>query len=269
VTRDGAESAPGMTPERRQLIEETLGRAPQHVVEIDEGYDFEVAIVDDEWVFRFPRRENVVEALEAEAVFLPRLAAALPVDVPRFEHVSHEPSFVAYALIRGTPLVGEDPDGVRAFLAALHAFDPAGLPIERPDWRERFHEQCARLERDVLPLVDPADRPRALALFAEVETLTGFEPVFIHNDLSAPHLLIRDGKLAGVIDWGDVAVGDPARDYAWLLNVAFPEWNVPDELRRRALFYHRLIPWLEAHYGVFTQQPARVERALREISSRL
>ena len=258
-----------MTPEREQLIEKTLRRKPEHVVEIDEGYDFEVVIVDDTWVFRFPRRANVVEALEAEAAFLPRLAAALPVDVPRFEHVSHEPPFASYPLIRGTPLVDEDPDGVRAFLAALHAFDHAGLPVERRDWREALHEQCARLERDVLPLVDPDDRPRALALFAEVETLTGFEPAFIHNDLSGPHLLVHAGKLAGVIDWGDVVVGDPARDYAWLLNVAFPEWDVPDELRRRARFYHRLIPWYEAHYGVFTKQPARVEAALREISSRL
>ncbi len=255
--------------ERETLIAETLGRAPQRVVEIDEGYDFEVAIVDDEWVFRFPRRANVVEALEAEIAFLPRLAAALPVAVPRFEHVSHEPSFVTYALIRGEPLVDEDPEGVRAFLEALHRFDPEGLPVERRDWQEVFHEKCARLERDVLPLLEPADRTRALALFAEVDSLTGFEPAFIHNDLSAPHLLVHDGKLSGVIDWGDAVVGDPARDYAWLLNVAFPEWDVPDELRRRARFYHRLGPWFEAQYGVFTNRPARVEHALRRISSRL
>jgi aminoglycoside phosphotransferase (APT) family kinase protein len=255
--------------ERERLITKTLGRAPRHVVEIDEGYDFEVAIVDDTWVFRFPRRANVVEALEAEIAFLPRLAAALPVAVPRFEHISHEPPFVAYAVIRGEPLVDEDPDGVRAFLDALHSFDAAGLPVERRDWRDAFREQCARFERDVLPLLEPADRTRALSLFAEVETLTGFESAFIHNDLGAPHLLVCDGKLAGVIDWGDVVVGDPARDYAWLLNVAFPEWDVPDELRRRALFYHRLTPWFEAHYGVFTNQPARVEPALRQISSTL
>jgi aminoglycoside phosphotransferase (APT) family kinase protein len=258
-----------VTPERQQLIEKTLGRAPEHMVEIDEGYDFEVVIVDDEWVFRFPRRANVVEALEAETVFLPRLAAALPVAVPLFEHVSHEPSFVTYALIRGTPLVDEDPDGVRACLDALHAFDHAGLPVERRDWRDRFREQCARFEQDVLSLLEPADQARALELFAEVETLTGFEPAFIHNDLSGVHLIVHEGRLAGVIDWGDVVVGDPARDYAWLLNVAFPDWDVPDELRRRARFYHRLIPWFEAHYGVFTKQPARVEPALLEISSRL
>jgi len=255
--------------ERLHLIAGTLGRAPRRVVEIDDGFDFEVAIVDEEWVFRFPRRANVAEALEIESAILPGLAAALPVAVPRFEHISREPPFVAYRLIRGDPLVGEDPDGVRAFLDALHGVDPEGLPVERPDWRGRIREQCARFERDVLPLLGPADRPRALGLFAEVETLTGFEPVLIHNDLSAPHLLVHEGRLAGVIDWGDAVVGDPARDYAWLLNVAFPEWDVSDELRRRALFYHRLAPWFAAHYGLVTRQPARVEHELRQISSTL
>jgi len=256
-----------VTAERQHLITETLERAPQRVVEIDEGYDFEVVIADDEWVFRFPRRTNVVEALAIEIELVPRLAAALPVDVPRFEHISLDPPFVAYRLLRGEPLVDEDSEGVQAFLDALHSFDPTGLPVERRDWRESFREQCARFERDVLPLLTAAERSRALGLFAEVETLTGFEPVLIHNDLSAPHLLVRDGRLAGVIDWADAVIGDPARDYAWLLNVAFPDWDVDDELRRRARFYHRLGPWFAAHYGLVTNQPTRVEHELRRISS--
>jgi aminoglycoside phosphotransferase (APT) family kinase protein len=255
--------------ERRRLIEETLGRIPRRVVEIDEGYDFEVSIVDDEWVFRFPRRAGVVETLEMEIALLPPLARALRVAVPQFEHVSRDPPFVAYRLIRGTPLVDEDPDSVRTFLDALHDFDAAGLPVERRDWRDVFREQRARFERDVVSLLEPADRRRALDLFAEVETLTGFEPALIHNDLGAPHLLVHGGRLAGVIDWADAVVGDPARDYAWLLNVAFPDWDVHEELRRRALFYHRLAPWFEAHYGVFTKQPARVEQALGQIRSTL
>jgi len=258
-----------VTAERQHLITETLGRAPQRVVEIDEGFDFEVAIVDEEWVFRFPRRANVAEALEVEIALLPMLAATLPVEVPQFEHISREPPFVAYRLIRGAPLVAEDPEAVRAFLHALHGVDLAQLPVDRPDWRNGLREQCARFERDVLPLLEPKDRSRALGLFAEVETLTGFDPALIHNDLSAPHLLVREGRLAGVIDWGDAIVGDPARDYAWLLNVAFPDWDVSDELRRRALFYHRLGPWYAAHYGLVTKQPARVDYELQQISSTL
>ena len=258
-----------MTADRQRLIADTLGRSPSTIVDIDDGYDFEVAVVDDEWVFRFPRRSGVEPALEAEIVLLPALAPALPVAVPAFEHVSREPLFVAYRRIRGEPLIDEDADGVRTFLEALHAFDASALPVERRDWIEAHREQCAEFERLVFPLLDSDVRSRAERLFAEVETLTGFEPALLHADLGPEHLLVRDGRLAGVIDWGDARVGDPALDYAWLLNGPFADWDVDPDLRRRARFYHRLTPWFEAHYGAFTNRPAHLGRGLAEIVERL
>jgi aminoglycoside phosphotransferase (APT) family kinase protein len=257
------------TTDRRRLIADMLGRTPETIVEIDHGYDFEVAIVDGDWVFRFPRRPGVEEALELELALLPALAPALPVDVPSFEHVSRDPLFVGYRLIRGDRLTDEDPDGARAFLEALHAFDPSGLPVPRPDWVEAYRDQCAEFERLVLPLVEKDRRAEAKRLFAEAETLVNFEPVLIHADLGPEHLLVRDGCLAGVIDWADARVGDPAVDYAWLLNGPFTDWDVDPELRRRARFYHRLGPWYEAHYGLFTNQPAHTERGLAGVRVRL
>jgi aminoglycoside phosphotransferase (APT) family kinase protein len=258
-----------VTSRRRQLIADTLQRSPRTIVEIDDGYDFEVAIVDDEWVFRFPRRPGVEKALEAEIALLPAIAPALPVAVPEFEHVSREPLFVAYRLLRGRPLVDEDADGVRAFLDALHAFDSSGLRLGPPDWVEAYRAQCVEFERLVLPLLDADLRARAHGLFAEAETLVGFEPALVHADLGPEHLLVRDGRLAAVIDWGDARVGDPALDYAWLVNGPFTDWDVDPELRRRARFYHRLGPWYEAHYGLFTNRPEHVRRGLAGIRARL
>lgn len=258
-----------MTPERRRLIAGALGQAPATIVEIDDGYDYEVAIVDGEWVFRFPRRPGVEQALEVELTLLPALAPALPVAIPAFEHVSRDPLFVGYRLIRGAPLVDEDAAGIRAFLAGLHAFGADGLPVERPAWIDAYREQCAEFERVVLPLLDRGLRRAASRLFAEVETLDGFESSLLHADLGPEHLLVRDGRLVGVIDWSDARVGDPALDYAWLLNGPFPGWDVEPELRRRARVYHRLGPWYEAHYGLFTGRPAHVEAGLAGIRDRL
>ena len=258
-----------VNPDRHRLIAAELGRRPGSIVEIDEGYDFEVAIVDDEWVFRFPRRVGVEPALEVEIALLPALAPALPVAVPSFEHVSRDPLFVGYRVIRGRPLVVEDAEGVRAFLEALHAFDPSGLPVERPDWVQAYREQCHEFERLVFPVVDKDLRVEATRLFEAADTLVGFTPALVHADLGPEHLLVRDGRLAGVIDWGDTRVGDPALDYSWLLNGPFADWDVADDLRRRARFYQRLAPWFEAHYGLFTNRPAHVERGLAGIRARL
>jgi aminoglycoside phosphotransferase (APT) family kinase protein len=259
-----------VTADRHRLIVDALGQSPRTILEVDDGYDFEVAIVDDDWVFRFPRRAGVEEALELEIVLLPLLADVLPVNVPSFEHISRDPLFVGYRLIRGEPLVDEDADGVRAFLEALHKLDPSTLPVRRVEWIEAYREQCAEFERLVLPRLDKGLRRQATRLFSDVETLVDFKPALLHADLGPEHLLVRDGRLAGVIDWGDARVGDPALDFAWLLlNGPFADWDVDPDLRRRARFYHRLAPWYEAHYGLFTDRPAHTERGLAGIRIRL
>ena len=42
-------------------------------------------------------------------------------------------------------------------------------------------------------------------------------PVWIHGDLDLRNLLVEDGRLCGVIDWGGLGIGDPACDVmaAW------------------------------------------------------
>jgi aminoglycoside phosphotransferase (APT) family kinase protein len=237
--------------------------------EVDDGWDFKVLIVDDEWVVRWPRHRLSVEEIEKEVELLPVLAPLLPVEVPRFEYVSREPWLVAYRFIEGEPLVAEDPRGVRAFLEALHAIDVDAVPAPRPDWLEAYRELADKFRRVVLPLLDADERDTGEALLAETETLTGFEPALTHSDLGPAHLIVRDDRLAGVIDWGDARVGDPALDYSWLLNGPFPDWDVDDELRRRARIYHRLGPWFAVHYGDFTGRPEWIRSGLAAVRSRL
>ena len=245
-----------------------MGRAVG-LSEIDDGWDFKVLIHEDEWVLRIPRNESAAAKLAKEAELLPALAPVLPVEIPRFEHVSREPPFVVYRLIRGEPLRDEDPDGVRGLLEALHSLDPEELPIPPPaDWVAAWRGQAETFRRVVLPLLDADERPAGEALLQEVDTLVGFEPALTHCDLGPPHLLARDGRLAGVIDWAGARVGDPALDYGWPLNGPFAGWDVDDELRRRARIYYRLGPWFEVEYGLRTEQPAWVETGLAGIRSR-
>lgn len=238
---------------------------PVSVTAIEDGYDFRVLVLDDTWIVRIPRRPACAEALAVEAELLPALAPALPVRVPEFVYAAE---VAVYRLIDGTPLAEEE-ENVHEFLDALHAFDVGDLPVPRPDWIDTYRAKCDEFRRVVVPLLDAGERNRAEALFADVETLAGFEPALTHSDLGPEHLLCRDGALVGVIDWGDARVGDPALDYSWLLNGPFPHWQVDDELRRRAHIYHRLSPWFEAHYGVFVERRVNVERGLAGIRTRL
>jgi aminoglycoside phosphotransferase (APT) family kinase protein len=271
-----------------QIVEQALGRPPARIVLEDAGYDFEVLIVDDEWVFRFPRRSGVVAALEVEIALLPELAPTLPCAVPRFEHIVLEPLVcVGYRAIEGEPLSSDSaPELARdvgLFLSGLHTFDADrahALGVERPDWQQSYGAKCAEFDLLVAARLGPAEHAVAAQMFRDgIDALDGFEPVLLHGDLGAEHLLCANGRLAGVIDWGDARIGDPALDLAWLLHRTQPtfvralaEWYsgcIDERLRARALFYHRLVPWYEAHYGLFTNQPERVEAALGEIQARL
>jgi aminoglycoside phosphotransferase (APT) family kinase protein len=85
--------------------------------------------------------------------------------------------------------------------------------------------------------------------------------------------------VAGIIDWGDVRIGDPAIDFAWLAN-ALPRRAVcslmesygPEAdaaLFRRALFFHRLGPWYEVIYGLDVGGRRFVRSGVEGVRSRL
>jgi aminoglycoside 2''-phosphotransferase len=71
------------------------------------GMDSDAYLVDDEWVFRFPKREAAARALGREAAVLPKLAGRLPVATPTTTcctsgRTTARPSFVGSSAIATT-----------------------------------------------------------------------------------------------------------------------------------------------------------------------
>jgi aminoglycoside phosphotransferase (APT) family kinase protein len=243
--------------------------------EIQDGWDSVVLDVDGEWIFRLPRREEGRSWMRREARLLAELAPALPVPVPRFELVedTDDVFLVAYRKLPGKPV--EDPPVALAaelggFLAELHTFRPS---VELPP-----HEDLVeRFVRDVLPLLDQDERGRAEALFEQRAPAP--EPALVHADLGPEHILHDGLRITGVIDWSDACFGDPALDFAWLLNGTNAEFAAalldaysgePDPgLRERAAFYHRIGPWYEVLYGLEHDRRDLVDSGLAGIRSRL
>lgn len=254
---------------------------------VDDGWDSFVLDLDDEWIVRFPRRPEVERWMEREIALLPEIAPRLPVAVPRFDLVARNGLVCAgYRKIHGSPArgnlrwqIGED---LGRALSALHAFPVEragvlGVPCFDPAaWREHFTRLCGDFQERVLPLLHPDERKRAESVFAQVATLE-FVPVLLHADLGPDHVLCRDGRVVGIIDWSDARVGDPALDLSWCLNGTPPEvgraaagtYGGDRHLRRRALFYHRLGPWHEVVYGLETNQERFVRSGIEGVRSRL
>ncbi len=203
-----------------------------------QGWDNVALLVDRTWVVRFPRRGPAAGWMRAEIAVLPIIAPRLGVAVPLPELIG-EPSadypwpFAGYRLLPGATACRVAPGATaRAALAAplgralrtLHgmpatAWEGRGIPsddIQRLDRAFRLTKAHAgATAAAALPGAPSADR---LVTAAEAAAAQAREPrrtCLVHGDLYARHLLL-DGQagLCGVIDWGDVHIGDPAIDLA-------------------------------------------------------
>jgi aminoglycoside phosphotransferase (APT) family kinase protein len=211
----------------------------QPVSRLGTGWDNELFSVGGEWILRFPRRAERVAWLAREITIMGLVADKLAPRVPVFELIG-QPSeafpypFVGYRLLAGVA-ADQVPDAARSRLAAdigglfgvLHRIDPGRVPMTPVGWeREPLDALLADLAGAAdcaRPLLSPALRARAEPYLAgQVPAPPAGGPLrFIHNDICAEHLIVDPGtgRLAGLIDFTDAMVGDPAHDFAGLITV--------------------------------------------------
>jgi len=231
----------------RRLIEAQFpALAPASVELLGQGWDNTVYRVNGEWVFRFPRRAIAVPLLECESRVLPELAVGLPLPVPDPCFVgapseTYRWPFHGYPELTGrtacraqlsrsarVTLAGE----LGRFLRALHdkptaALVARGLPrdaMRRLDLAYRRPQVERRIEEALAAgLVTDGGVLRRLADDVPADW-TPRDDVLVHGDLYARHLLVDAAhRPAGVIDWGDVHLGDPAIDLAIAAGFLPPE----------------------------------------------
>jgi aminoglycoside phosphotransferase (APT) family kinase protein len=254
---------------------------------VNDGWDSVVLDLDGEWIVRVPRRPEVAEWLEREIRLLPELAPTLPVLVPRFELVARNGVVcVRYRKLDGLParsgIDGTTGRDIGGFLSALRRFPvehacALGVPAFAPaSWRERYGHVCEDFRTRVCPLLTDDERERAEKMFMYVPSLD-FVPALVHADLGPEHVLCREGRVVGVIDWSDVRVGDPALDLSWCLNGTPRDvatgvmrvYRVGLEARERSLFYHRLGPWYEVVHGLEIGSREHIRSGLEGVRARL
>ncbi|MGV3616236.1 MAG: phosphotransferase [Fimbriimonas sp.] len=202
------------------------------LTQIGQGYDNAAYLIGERTVFRLPRRAAASPLLQNEARILPLLAPHLPLPVPAPSHFGKPDDafpypFVGYPFLPGTTACHFNwTDDLRAataadlgrFFRALHAVPitpetrtwAPGDEIRRTDLRYRLDMMRGRATPDLQPAVDLAE--------TLVHTPPSERMVWVHGDIHPRHLLVDpQGKPSGVIDWGDVHLGDPALD----LSIAF------------------------------------------------
>jgi len=266
--------------EEREVLEAIAPFADaRRAVAVGDGWGSDTFLVDDRFIVRFPKRDEVADALRREIDLLPRLNVTF--SVPRFDWIGEHRGrpFVGYEAIDGSGLTVEDLEGRPALandvgnaLAELHACEVE--PYE--DWHDRYRALRERVLEDVVPHLEIVVATGLVEAFDRYLSRTTFEPVLVHNDLGTEHVLIRDGELAGIIDFEDATVGDPLIDLVgfdidlgrpWTERIARAAGITIDEERLR--FYVAMGAAHAVIYGLETNDAELVRDAATNVGTRL
>lgn len=205
---------------------------------VDGGWDNRLFRLGGQWLVRLPCRQPSAGLVAHEHKWLAELAPHLPLPVPVPARTgcpgagfpwswSVVPWFDGEHLAHAMP---EDPVPIAGelagFLRALHRPAPADAPAN--PWRGvPLAARAVLLESQLHLLSAPADHEAALDVWRQALSAATPEgaPVWIHGDLHPRNLLTSGGRLAAVLDFGDLTAGDPAVDFAiaWMLPAAFRE----------------------------------------------
>lgn len=218
------------------------------------GWDNIVYQLNQDYVFRFPRRSLALELMQTEWQLLDSLKHQLSLQIPQ-PCFDGQPSpdfnwpFAGYTLVRGQSAcqLNLGPEqrlamvpALAGFLKELHGLSPEWLTplqlppdrmqkveisLRRPQSEERLQQALQKgLLNDIDPYLDwltslpettPRERPKCL----------------VHGDLYLRHLMINpQAELSGVIDWGDAHLGDRATDLSVVYAFLPPE--------ARSVFWH-------------------------------
>ena len=240
--------------------------------------------VGDDHYVRLPLMAHYSDDVDRELRWLPELAPRLPLRIPRPVAAGRPTTtfpfrWAVYEWLEGRPYADDAVIDEAAaacdlaeFVIALRRIEvPADAP---PAGRRPLRELDEGTRQTIIDSAPEIDSPAALQVWEAALELPPFdgERLWIHSDLLRPNVLVHDGRLSAVIDFGTAGVGDPAFDLiaAWAIfgpagRAAYRESLRPNEndwARARAYALHQaatIIPYYR------TTNPGFVTLAVRTI----
>lgn len=186
--------------------------------------------LDDSLYVRLPRKASWSSGIVDELTWLPQLAPHLTLDIPN-QYAKGEPTdwfphtWAIYHWLEGesyeTTLVRDELEAasdLANFVKEIRFIPTDGAPTvwrkplaDLDEWIHKSIEACVGIIN-----VDAAQNVWDMAV--QSEPWDG-QAVWMHGDLLKGNLLVKEGRLSAVIDFGLACAGDPAADIipAWAL----------------------------------------------------
>lgn len=192
------------------------------------GWDNRMFRLGAHWVVRLPRHADYAPQVEKELRWLPPLSRVLPFTIP--QPVGHGKACEAFPLpwsvLRwidadcvATEAAFATPKFARSLAQALLALQSADATDGPPPgahcfWRgDALHRYESEVMEALRRLDGQIDGARAMAIWRDAPATSWTQsPVWVHGDVHPGNILLHDGELHALLDFGNLCVGDPACD---------------------------------------------------------
>jgi aminoglycoside phosphotransferase (APT) family kinase protein len=217
---------------RKLLAEQHPDLAHLPIELLANGWDNAIFRLGESLVVRMPRRQLGATILLNEQRWLPVLAPRLPLPVPAPVRIGRAGHGYPWAWSVTPFLPGEPASGtvafdqreaavaVGGFLGALHVPAPPDAPAN-PFRGVPLAERASTFADNLQTLGEQVDRAAVLRVWDAALAAPGWDraPVWLHGDPHPANILVHEGRVSSVIDFGDITAGDPASDLsvAWML----------------------------------------------------
>lgn len=215
---------------RSLLLSQHPDLAHLEIVPMAPGWDNAMFRLSEQLSVRLPRRALAAPLIECEQRWLPQIAAHVPLPIPApirvgKPGVTYPWSWSILPWLDGTAADEDPPNAdqsvaLASFLKALHRPAPDNSPRNPYRGVPLTTRAVAVEERLVRLATTQAITPRIQTLWKQsLVAPIDVNQSWLHGDLHARNVLVHQGRLSAIIDWGDICQGDCATDLAaiWML----------------------------------------------------
>lgn len=235
----------------KEIIECEFGFIVHNIFVLGQGLDSIAYLVNGEYIFKQSKHDEAKHNLKKEVQVLNYLKGKITLQIPDMEYYSEEYGVCGYKEIKGdklTPVIYEkmrddekekSVQDIALFLREMHSMpfpDIDGLEWNVMDDYKSDYDTLQEIIENKIP-----DRSKEWIddLYKRIfydARISRYVKALCHNDLSCNHIIMKNNKAVGIIDFGDAAITDRDKDFVYLLEDSNEE--IGREFGLRVLEYY-------------------------------
>ncbi|MEK6947715.1 MAG: aminoglycoside phosphotransferase family protein [Nanoarchaeota archaeon] len=255
------------------------------------GCDNDTYFINKKYLLRYPKHKRSINHIES--LLLPKLEKYISIKIPKviYSGKYKNKSFMIYEPVKGKELdkeifkkLSEEEKRVIFYEVIKFLRELQSFPIESAtecgvkitDFREHFKKLLINARKKIFPRLSKEEIKKVEQIFKEYfnnELNFKYKPSLLHSDLSIDHVFIdKKNKVSGIIDFGDVGIGDPDYDLVYMpdfgneMFVNYIENIKNNNLVRKLKFY---LLTCDINGMIFAKNKDKFNRNLEDLKNRI